>query len=136
MITQVGNTFVNETFAPTDNHTFGTNEINIGGLWNDLQLSFACNVQQKNVYKIKFEYSYFNTETHEKHIIVVTDIIDKFFEEYKITENGLWFSKMKIYPLPWESNAKLRFLQIESTVTEYKARPTVSQFPLDRKSVV
>ena len=37
---------------------------------------------------------------------------------------------MKIYPLPWETNAKLRFLSIESTVTEYKARPTVEAFPL------
>ena len=37
---------------------------------------------------------------------------------------------MKIYPLPWEKNAKIQFNSIESKVLEYRAKPTVHQFPL------
>ena len=130
VITQVGETIVDEAFSPTDVHSIRMDAINIGGLWNDVQLSFACDIQQKNLYKIKFDYSYFNTETNLKETKTIFDYIDKFFEEWRITENGLWFSKMKIYPLPWEQNAKIDFTSIEANTYEYKPRPTVHQFPL------
>ena len=130
VITQLGGTFFNDIFSPTSIYNIDSKVIDIGGLWNDIQFSFACDVQQKNIYQITFEYKYFNEESNATETKIITDYIDKFFEEYRITENGLWYSKMKIYPLPWQKNTQIRFKEIRSQVLEYQSKPAVHQFPL------
>ena len=76
VITQIGGTFVNKVFSPTDSYNIDAFEINIGGLWNDIQFSFACDVQQKNIYQITFEYKYFNEESNATETKIITDYID------------------------------------------------------------